>query len=190
MHSRIDTLSTHVGPRRALVVAPGEPIVVGRERLERMRLAPAGSALDQQIVRAAQAADDVHLLVFDATPEGSEGSYRIDPALDDDDAAELVHGLVVTQIPTYRRLVEEGMAMQVHAGLALRDCQLFKEQTLVALAELGSQSGPEAELDRWILEHMTFFYTASYERLKQSTLPGVLPLVERRVQRQREPRAE
>ena len=185
-------VATVEGPGTAWVVSPLEHIVVGRERLAAFRAGEhRGAAVDREILELVRGLESDHqLVVVRARDDSGRGSWRFDPTLDDEEARELGYHLVLDQLPTYRRLVAAGVFALLHVEYGPTEVDAYQYGTRTALEELESNSIPEeerldagaiAQVDRWILHNLAFFFTLSLEDVEQTTLERQLPLLRERV---------
>lgn len=166
-------------PAKAVVVSPKRAIVIGRERLESMRLGLSPSGTDDAIVHAARHYG-AQVTIF--CPESKEhgGSWRFAEDLDAQEVDELAQFLLASQLITYRRLIEIGVCMHVRVGMATREqdaLRAARDHHLQRLEQLGAnpvRTGAhpsEADLDHWILSNFTFFFGMSLRRVVEEVLP-------------------
>lgn len=186
-------VNTVQGPKKAWVAEPTEHMVVGRERLERFRTEGyPGGEVDRELLAAVRAVEDSHqLVVFRAASDDGEGSWGFDPSLDDHEARELGYHLVTDQLPTYRRLVAAGVFAIVHVEFSARAVDALQTGTRRLLGELDDASIPDEmtpedalallQVDRWILDHLCFFFTLGFEEIVDSVLKQQLPWLEDRI---------
>jgi len=183
-------LETRRGPRTALMVTPSRDIRVGRERLRELRVAPDGGSLDEQIWRSATKHADASIMVMRGRNDDGSGSWGFDEELTDEETTELGELLVRSQVPTYRRLIAAGMLALIHVEFGFREVAALRNATAVVRDELERRSQSELEkappaaavhaLDVWILRHLTFFFSVSFDKVASDTLPEMLPLIEQR----------
>ena len=183
MEIRPERVMTHRGERVALVARPTTHVRVGMDRLEELRASLDAGRIDSEILAAARAASDPFFLIFRGSDPDGGGSYAFEETLDDESADELAFLLVRSQLYTYRRLVAAGVMVLMHVDLEVRDVTCFRDATARLRDELVARdaSSPLEQLDVWILSHLTFFFSVSYERVLRDTIPAMMPMIERRV---------
>ncbi|MAT24732.1 MAG: hypothetical protein CMN29_07165 [Sandaracinus sp.] len=185
-------LGAGTGERVALVVTPESAVRVARERLEELRHDPRPSPLDEALVAHVRAHGDAdRIVVFRGHDPAGEGSWGFDPSLTDAEVDELAYRLVQSELPTYRRLVALGVFALVHVEWGPREVKAYRAATERLLSDLEEQSVPEVDadprevavdrVDRWVLRHLTHFYTDGFEEVFRSILLAHLASFEQRI---------
>jgi hypothetical protein len=187
-------IESRVGTRFAIVVSPMRPMLWGHARLEQLRQATGASTVDRQIFEAVkQRGARVTVLCIRGKNDDVSGHWRLEDDLDDGDAEELGYLLVRSQLATYRRLVAHGIIALIHSDWGPREATAFRRgserlRSELRLAQasrekLALEVDPVAALDRWMLQHLTFFLTLSTTKVLDDFLPEKLPLLVPRVPR-------
>jgi hypothetical protein len=190
---------TSQGSRRAWVVTPTDHIRVGRKRLAELRKGVyTGEDLDREVLgHARQRAGTDQIVVICGKSADGKGSWRFADDLTEKEQIELGHHLVRDQLATYRRLVSSGVFALLHVDWGAAEVTAYADGTRQLLLELEESSIPEfsAEdsdraaidrVDRWILKHLTFFFTESIEAVIERVLSTQLPKLEERLPHLRE----
>jgi hypothetical protein len=182
-------IETRNGPRVALVVEPTIQMRLGEERLAALRKQTGWSEVDREIAVAAQSrAGRVQIMLFRGKSAKGEGTWDMDPDMPDASLDELGYRLAKTQLPTYRRLLASGVFMHVHTDLTAHTATALQRGADRLVRELAL-SGPDAavrRVDRWIVQHLTFFFTLGTDKVLTDILPDQVPLFEQRLPRIRE----
>lgn len=187
---------TPEGSRTAVVVEPLSHVRVGRARLSefQQRKYP-GNSIDREVLAHARAQNGRdHVIVFRGTSE--EGSWDFEADLTPEEKSELGYHLVADQLRTYRRLVAAGVFVLLHVDWPETAVQAYINGTDRLLQELEGRSIGEvtlpqedsatAQIDRWVLKHLTFFYADSFQQVIAQVLSRQLPLLEERIPHLRE----
>ncbi|MCR9162071.1 MAG: hypothetical protein ACE37F_28445 [Nannocystaceae bacterium] len=176
------TLQTASGERRALVLTPTVEVYLSSTPNVAGELSPA----DRWILeRARWAAGTGGATVCMFRGEGPNGCYRFEPSLGLASATALAEEMLLGQLRAYREMVQLGMCLFVHAGFGHLETEAFREATAAVARSLQRLGGATAEVDRWILQNLLFFFTASFEALVGKVLPEKLPMMEKRMDRVR-----
>lgn len=195
MSVEVERIILQVGRRKrnALVLTPTDHVRIGRARLEALRSARESvpSSYDRSILEAVrEEASGDFVLFFRAARDDGRGSYALADDLDDDEAVELASYLVRAQLSTYRKLAKLGVIAFIHVEFSPRDVQAYRTGTdrLAAELERAAPDAPDAghELDLWLLNHLTFYFTISFDRAITSLIPNEVALLETRIPRLRE----
>ncbi len=184
------TIDTRRGPRRALVMAPEAAYLVGRERLEELRRG-GESPIDESVAahfatRALAGREPYRVVVFRGRHSGRhDWSWRLDERLDAPDLQELCWRLAAKQLTIWRDMLRRGAWVMVHTDLGSSAAPL--RQGVRALIDdprrLEGVAPEIQEIDEWILRHLVFYFSGSFETAMAETLPDKLPLVEARRER-------
>ena len=176
-------IETRKGPRRALVLTPEADIRVGRERLLALRTGGASGEIDQVLadrVRFSKVHYDV--VVFRGKTEDGAASYRLDDQLEREQLEELALRLVASQLSCWRSLLELGVSLIVHSDFG-SSAKPFRDacRSLADTPDRDSGVGARvANIDEWLLRHLIFYFSQSYEATMSTLLPDKLPLLELR----------
>ena len=187
-------ITSRAGVHTALVVSPQRAMPWGRARLEQMREAASASALDRQILDAVRTRNGrVKVLCIRGCNDDDSGHWRFDADLSDAETEDLGYLLVRSQVPTYRRLLACGVFALIHAEWGPREAIAFRHgsERLRDELRLGQSSraklaldvDPVATIDRWMLQHLTFFLTLAASKVLSEFLPEKLPLLAPRIPR-------
>jgi len=179
-------IETKNGPRKALVVTPRVHLILGQERLARLRRDARPGALDDALyLRVKAAAPAPTVVVFRARSDDGKGSWGFDPHLADSDARELAKRLVRTHVESHRRLFAAGVLAVVHTDYGLREAELFRaaegelaqEEEERAKNETGTASAL-AQLNTWTLRTLSFTYTLRAQKVIADLLPSTIAMLE------------
>lgn len=190
---------TPSGVRVALVVTPTVRIRVGRDRLVAYwRGGYPGSDLDRELAQIARRrAGEDHVIVIRGRSDDGSGSWAFDEGLSESEKRELGYHLVRDQLATYRRMVASNVFALLHVDWGSAECSAYVDGARQLLMELEESSIPEfaaqdAEtaaidrVDRWILKHLTFFFTEPLDSVLTRVLSTQLPKLESRIPHLRE----
>ena len=184
------------GTRTAVVVEPVAHVRVGKERLKAFQQRKySGNAVDREVlVHARSQSSRDHVIVFRG--RSATGSWDFAEDLDSTEKAELGYHLVKDQLRTYRRLVAAGVFALLHVEWPASAVSAYVEGTTRLLHELENHSIAEvslpqddsatAQIDRWVLKHLTLFYAESFDQVIEQVLSQQLPLLEERIPHLRE----
>ncbi len=178
------------GPRTwpALSVVPVTTSRLGTQRLHDLRAGHPGG-LDHAILNAVESRHgDVRLVIFRGRDDSGEYSWGFDPQLDSQHDEELGYHLVRTQLPTYRALVKQGVALLAHIELGTREVEAFERGTRRLLEEVIAEretgrGGPDVDRDVWILGNLTSFFEGEVEEVVEDVLPRALARLDARSRR-------
>jgi hypothetical protein len=185
------TLTTPIGERVALVIAPTEAVRVGLDRIVPRVGPPRMSSLDQQVLEQAEArAPRIQLGIFRGA-NGHGGSWGFDPAMDEHEAIRLAEYLLPGQMIVYRGLLRLGVCLFVHIDWGSLECAAFRAAAAKIADGLhdrlsrGSAEPPNPAdvVDLWVLRNLTFFFSLSFDHLVSTILPEKLALMEKRMER-------
>jgi hypothetical protein len=176
-------IETRKGERRALVFTPLEEFRVGAGRLTELRANPQRGEIDRRIIdRVRFSKTDYDVVIFRGKSADGKGIYRIDDRLSEGETAELTRMLVLTQLQCWRSLLALGVPLMVHSDFG-SSALPFR----TACRELADDPDRDSEasarvaaIDEWILRHLVFFFSQSYEATITTLLPDKLPLLELR----------
>ena len=180
------SIQTKNGPRIALVVTPRAHLVLGQERLARLRRETRPSALDDALyLRVKAAGSPPSVVVFRARSDDGTGSWGFDPQLSDAQARELAKRLARTHVESHRRLFAAGVLAVVHTDYGLREAELFRaaegelaqEEEERAKNETGTASAL-AQLNTWTLRTLSFTYTLRAQKVIADLLPSTIAMLE------------
>jgi hypothetical protein len=172
---------------RVLEAAPTRTIVLGRDRLARLREGNPSSEVDRSMVEiCASWTPSVDAVVFVANA-GAGRQWRFDDDLDASEVAELGEAMVEGQLSLYRGLVHAGIFSLTGIALREREHEAFARGTdRVAarierdLPDASPEQAPVLRLDLWLLDHLALWTTASRDRFFAGRLPETLSLIARR----------
>ncbi len=173
--------ATDAGERTALLITPTTHVRVGRERLQQLREAHPGSAIDREIIEALRSHDhEDALVVFRGRDPDGQGSWGFAEDLSDEEAMELGYHLVLDQLPCYQRLVRAGVFALIHVEWGARETNAYRQGTERALEELDDEAVPEVtsdtatierlRADRYILRNLTHFHDQPLDAVVRSVL--------------------
>lgn len=181
------SIGTLNGPRNVLVVTPRVHLVLGQERLARLRANARPSELDDSLyLRVKSASSPPSVVVFRAKNDDGTGSWGFHPQLSDAQARELAKRLVRTHVESHRRLFATGVLGVVHTDYGLREAELFRaaegelaqEEEERAKNETGTASAL-AQLNTWTLRTLSFTYTLRAPKVIADLLPSTIVMLER-----------
>ena len=179
-------IQTKNGPRTALVVTPRAHLVLGQERLARLRRDLRPGALDESLyLRVKAAASPPSVVVFRARSDDGAGSWGLDPRLSETEARELAKRLARTHVESHRRLFAAGVLAVVHTDFGLREAELFRaaegelaqEEEERARNQTGIASAL-AQLNTWTLRTLSFTYTLRAQKVIADLLPSTIAMLE------------
>ncbi len=181
-------MATRRGARHARVAAPGGEVVVGARDLEALQADPdAPSELDAVLIEAV-ADSEVPLTAFVFAGQRGDGCWRLDPTLSPEASRRLGYHLARSQLTLYRALVAAGISLCFGVAMGMAEAAALKTGTARLIEELeggAAVGGATVEANLWVLRHLTFFTSASLDRVLAGTLAEKLLLCEGRAQRVR-----
>jgi hypothetical protein len=175
----------HVGVRQvAVVITAKNAMVVGRERIQRLRRPTGMNDVDRWLLeQAASRADRAKVVLFRAVNNDGDRVWQFDPSLNDNELEEGGYVLTRALLPLHRRVLASGMVLMVHTDWGLRECYAMRHGVRKLKAELQKSAGkadPVVEADRWILSNMLLHVALSMNHVVTELLPGHLAMLERR----------
>ncbi len=176
-------MQTTMGERWALVLTPTTELLLSSPPNLRGELSDADRWILGHAEHAARTRGASVCILRGEGPRG--GCYRFDAGLDRERAAALAEAMLEGQLLAYREMVRLGMCLFVHADFGYREAEAFRDATDAVARALERRTGPEAEVDLWILQNLVFFFTVSFENLVTTVLPDKLPMMEKRMDRVR-----
>jgi hypothetical protein len=184
---REQELSVDAHLHRLLLVSPTAPVVLGRDRLARIRRGDVWSDVDQALVTTAGGWEpSIDAVVFLAK-EGGDRYWCFAEDLDAAEVEELGYEMVKSQLQLYRGLVHAGVYSLTGIELPDREYGAFRRGTEKVAAELERELVGAARdraavlrLDLWLLDHLALWSTMSRERFFAGPLPEILSLIQRR----------
>ncbi len=180
-------LESRKGPRRALVITPATRIVLGHEQLDQLRATSGESPIDDSIVGRIEASSVPHpVVIFRGANDEGTGSWGFAEDLEPDDAYELARHLVLSHLPTQRAMLVHGAYVMVHTDFGSLEADLFRRASKEVHDEMhgarisDQQMRAMHEANVWILRHLNFYFSLSYQKVITEVLPDKLPLIEMR----------
>lgn len=181
-HLTVDGHDFHV-----LEVSPTRPIVIGRERLARLRDGDPSSEVDAsmlEICKRWSPAVDAVVFVADAGPGRR---WRFADELDASEVAQLGEAMVEGQLSLYRGLVHAGIFSLTGIALHEREHEAFARGTERVAARIERElpdaapdRAPILRLDLWLLDHLALWTNTARDRFFAGRLPEILSLIARR----------
>jgi hypothetical protein len=161
-------------------------MVVGRERIERLRNAGDVNDVERDLIRRVLQHEHVRVVLFRAVDEDGRRVWELDQGLSESELEDA--GLVMTRalLPLHRRLMAGGVMLMVHTDWGLRDCHAMRHGVRTMGRSLAQRTTPLEVADHWLLTHMLLHLALPFERVATSWLPGHLALIDRRWTRMRE----
>ncbi len=170
---------------RAVVITPKRPMVLGRERIERLRGPTSLNDVDRWLIeQTARREGRNRVILFRAKNERGERVWQFDPELSDAELADAGYLLSYALVPFHRRLLNKGVVLMVHTDWGVRECYAMRSGVRRLEREL-SDGGPGAEaplreIDRWLLNNMLLHVALSLEHVTERLLPHHLTMIDRR----------
>lgn len=176
----------HAGVRQAaIVITAKNPMVIGRERIERLKRPAGMNDVDRWLIgQAASRSDRAKVILFRAVNERGERVWQFDPGLSDEQLEEGGYVLTRALLPFHRRLLKSGMVLMVHTDWGLRECYAMRHGVRQLKSELKQSAGtqdPVVEADTWILSNMLLHVALSMDHVVSELLPTHLAMIERRL---------
>lgn len=169
----------------AVVITAKNPMVIGHDRIQRLRRPAGMSDVDRWLIQqAAQRADRAKVILFRAVNAQGERVWQFDPDLSDQELSEGGYVLTRALLPFHRRLLKSGMALMVHTDWGLRECYAMRQGVRQLKSELKrgpSPQDPVIEADHWILSNMLLHVALSMDHVITELLPTHLPMIDRRL---------
>ena len=166
----------------ALVITPKQPIVVGRERIERLRGPSTLNHVDRWLIgQVAARHDNVRIVLFRACNSAGLRVWQFDATLSEPELQDAGYVLTRALVPFHRRLLNAGVVLMAHTDWGLRECYAMRYGVRRREQELaeGKQNSVH-EVDRWLLGNMLLHVALSLEHVTQRLLPNHLSMVDRR----------
>jgi hypothetical protein len=182
-----ETVEVDGEAHRILVVTPTDRIVIGRDRLDRIRAGDARSIIDELVLdRARTWTPRIEAVVFVAH-DGEDRCWSFAADLGPEEIDELGYEMVRAQLALYRGLLDAGIHALTGIALPAAEHAAFVRGTerLAAEIERELQGADRARasvlrLDLWLLDHLALWTPASPERFFAAQLPELLSLLQRR----------
>lgn len=192
-HFSEHAVTTPVGKRIALVIAPNETILVEHQETQQRSAPLKMSATDAEILRQAELrAPRIGLCIFRGVSEDQRVRWRFEPGLSEEQAEEIARAALPGQMIVYRQLLRRGIALFLHVDWGHAEATAYRRAVARRAARLSLQIGegdgtstpdPRDVLDLWILRNLVFFFTLKFERLVATILPEKLALMDKRMAR-------
>ncbi len=165
---------TPEGPRKVLVVTPQDHVVLTMDRLELLEATAGDYSFDVEVVAsvASLKVKDA-ALIFRAAREDGKGSWSMDPRWDADQRTAVAARLVRAQLPTYRRLLGEGVVAIIHTGLKSEEETALRNGVAKTLNDVLSREPrpPTFKKDAALLRDLVWFHSAPCDEVVASVLP-------------------
>lgn len=187
-------VETRDGPRSVVLVEPDGPVVIRRDRLERMRGGKLGSTADDTITRAVAEFGKIDAVVFRARTGRDGDTWRFDDDLTDEEARELAGLFIKAHLQLYRKIHEAGAcaligvdfgereAMAYAAGLDALEQELERE-----LSECEDEDeAAELRLGLWFVQRQGNWSTMTWQEMLDGALADRILQAERQVARLRQ----
>lgn len=181
-------VETPEGHSLVLEVAPDRNVRIGRVRLEELRRTTAQGEIDKEIIREVERYEGrVAALMLRCRDEDGQVSWGFDDELGDDECLELGYLLIKSQLPTYRRFVENGVQGHFVVELGPRETRALNTGKMQRVAELGEQlqrlTQDESRamvlmFQAWLLQNFMYRLHLSAEETLETFLPRSLPILE------------
>src|SRR5205814_7583732 len=99
---------------RAMTITPKNPMIIGRERIEKLRHAGDVNQVERSLIAQVRRRDDVRVVLFRAKNDTGERVWQFGPDLEDSMMEDA--GTVMTRalLPLHRRLMAAGVMLMVH----------------------------------------------------------------------------
>jgi hypothetical protein len=171
--------------QHGIVITPKNAVVVGRDRIERLRGAPSLSRVDRWLIeQAARRQGRNRIIMFRACNHENERVWQFDPTLSDSELEEAGYLLTCALVPLHRRLLAVGVVLMVHTDWGLRECYAMRHGVRKLESELQGKrllSGSAVQqADLWLLGNMLLHVALSLEHVTKKLLPLHLGMLERR----------
>jgi hypothetical protein len=175
-------LETRHGTRRALIAAPRQPVILGRERLAALRADDFSSPINERLLAAIDTAEEpIHVVIFKA---GGTGGWHFDDGLDADTCAELGYHLLRSQLRLYRDAATRGVFNVIGVEFGARELEGYARGTDRLAAELEHQiadanDSAVARFDLWLIDHVGLWSGASLEEFLRDSAADATATAER-----------
>lgn len=169
----------------AMVITPKQPMVLGKERIDKLRGSTSLNKVDRWLIeQAARRQGRNRVLLFRACNARDERVWQFDPSLTDPELEEAGYVLSCALIPFHRRLLNSGVVLMVHTDWGVRECYAMRHGVRKLERELRaagkSMHGAVRAADQWLLSNMLLHVALSLEHVTQKLLPLHLGMIDRR----------
>jgi hypothetical protein len=169
--------------RSAMVITPKSPMVIDRERLDRVGHSSSLSPVERWLVEEArERGDGARVVLFRAANSANERVWEFDRNFNEKELQEA--GVIMTRalLPLHRALLASGVVLMVHTDWGPRESHAmrFGVQTLTQEITRSSEGTAAHRVDEWILRNMLMHVALGLDHVVQKLLPGQMGLIERR----------
>jgi hypothetical protein len=180
------TLTNGSAEHRALVITPKNAMVIGRDRIEKLRKSTSVNDVERSLVAQVRRRERVRVVLFRAKNDAGRRVWEFGPDLEDSMMDDV--GVVMTKalLPLHRRLMAAGVMLMVHTDWGGRE-SLSLRDGMRALAERAGRGTTAIDVaDHWLLTHMLLHVGLDQEHVTKTLLPDYLSLIDRRWERVQE----
>lgn len=178
MQSVHRTITTSNGPRRALVVAPDEDEIIGRQTLIELRSGARKLQHELLVDRVVRDPEPTHAVILRARGAEGSGQFRLARDLDDSELEEAGYLLARAQLAAWRPLLRHGVLTVVRVELRVWELAAMRSGTARLLAELETRShdanitrASSAREDRWTLGNSLLNFGVGLDTALAELLP-------------------
>lgn len=166
-----------------MVITPKVPMVIDRQRLDRVGRSSALSPVEEWLVdEARQHGEGARVLLFRAANASNRRVWEFDRSFSDTELREA--GVVMTRalLPLHRALLASGVVLMVHTDWGRRESYAMRYGVHALTLELARSLAPNASrrVDEWILRNMLMHVALSLDHVIHKLLPEQIGLIERR----------
>lgn len=169
--------------RNAMVITPKTPMVIDRQRLERVGQSSTLSPVERWLVdEARRRGDGAKVLIFRAANSANERVWEFDRSFSETELQEA--GVIMTRslLPLHRALLTSGVVLMVHTDWGRRESHAMRHGVQSLIQEITRSPGANAvrRVDEWILRNMLMHVALSLDHVVERLLPAQMGLIERR----------
>jgi hypothetical protein len=171
--------------QNAIVITPRKQMVLGRDRIQRLKGPTSLNKVDRWLIAQAEARRGrARVVLFRACNTLNERVWQFDPSLSDAELEEAGYLLTCALVPFHRRLLAVGIVLMVHTDWGVRECYAMRHGVRAREKELLSkiEGAPSLvnQVDAWVLNNMLLHVALSLKHVTERLLPMHLGMVERR----------
>jgi hypothetical protein len=170
---------------RAITITPKNPMVVGRERIEKLRNSSSVNQVERNLVAQVRVRNDVRIVLFRAKNDAGQRVWQFDSDLDDTMLQDAGAVMTSALLPLHRRLMAAGVMLMVHTDWGRRESFAMREGMRATADRANQGNTPLDAAHHWLLTHMLLHVGLDQEHVTNTLLPDYLNLIDRRWERVR-----
>src|SRR6185503_2892331 len=108
-------------------ITPKNAMVIGRERIEKLRHADGVNQVERNLIAQVRRRENVRIVLFRAKNDAGQRVWQFGPDIQDSMMADV--GIVMTKalLPLHRRLMAAGVMLMVHTDWGGRECVAMRD---------------------------------------------------------------